>query len=213
MRSSDVTRLSQPYGGDPNLPTPGPAAALGVATPTWSQLETTLLGDLSTELPYGIAWWAPHPGTSRRILISDQLYACAHSTGDNLIEAGLHWLEFLDFADRESDRLAYAVKFENGEFVVNHLNLQREVAGFWRPLRICGGRQHGRQILLPLRFSGRPALASGDGADEATELGPHAARLPVATALRGGSRRATTPPSRFRRSARVSVLHVTHVLS
>jgi hypothetical protein len=118
MRSSDVTRLSQPYGGDPNLPTPGPAAALGVATPTWSQLETTLLGDLSTELPYGIAWWAPHPGTSRRILISDQLYACAHSTGDNLIEAGLHWLEFLDFADRESDRLAYAVKFENGEFVV-----------------------------------------------------------------------------------------------
>jgi hypothetical protein len=51
-------------------------------------------------------------------LISDHLYACTHSTGDNLIEAGLHWLEFLDFADRESDRLAYAVKLVNGEFVV-----------------------------------------------------------------------------------------------
>lgn len=118
MRASDVARLSQPYGGDPRLPSPGPAAALGVAIPSWSQFATAILGDLSTEPPYGIAWWAPHPGTSRRILISDQLYACTQSAGDNLIEASLHWLEFLDFADRESDRLAYAVKVENGEFVV-----------------------------------------------------------------------------------------------
>jgi hypothetical protein len=118
MRASDVARLSQPYDGDPNQPGPGPAAALGVDTPTWLQLETTILDDLRTEPPYGIAWWAPHPGTSRRILITDQLYACTHSTGANLIEAGLHWLEFLDFAERESDRLVYAVKIENGEFVV-----------------------------------------------------------------------------------------------
>ncbi len=84
----------------------------------WSQLETAIRADLSTDPPYGIAWWAPYPGTSRRILIGDQLYACMQSTRDNLIEAGLHWLEFLDCADRESDRLAYAVNIENGEFVV-----------------------------------------------------------------------------------------------
>ena len=118
MRASDVVRLSKPYGGDPNVPGPGPAGALGVDTPAWSQLETTILGDLSADSPYGIAWWAPHPGISRRILIGDQLYACTQSTHDNLIEAALHWLEFLDCADRESDRLAYAVKIENGEFVV-----------------------------------------------------------------------------------------------
>jgi hypothetical protein len=118
MRASDVARLSQPYDGDPNQPGPGPAAALGVDTPLWLQLETTILDDLRTEPPYGIAWWAPHPGTARRILIADQLYACTHSTAANLIEASLHWLEFLDFAERESDRLAYAVKIENGEFVV-----------------------------------------------------------------------------------------------
>jgi len=118
MRAADVARLSQPYGGDPSVPGPGPAVALGVATPTWQQLETAILDDLATQPPYGISWWAPHPGASRRILISDQLYACTHSTSDNLVEAALHWLEFLDFADRESDRLAYAVKFEKGEFVV-----------------------------------------------------------------------------------------------
>lgn len=118
MRASDTARLSQPYEGDPNSPGPGPAKALGVDTLTWSQLETIILDDLSTGPPYGIGWWAPAPGTSRRILISDQLYACTHSTSDNLIEAALHWLEFLDFAERESDRLAYAVTLENGEFVV-----------------------------------------------------------------------------------------------
>lgn len=118
MRASDVARLSQPYGGDLNAPGPGPALALGVETPNWARLESAILDDLATEPPYGVAWWAPHPGTARRILISDQLYACTHSTADNLVEAGLHWLEFLDVADRESDRLAYAVKIENGEFVV-----------------------------------------------------------------------------------------------
>lgn len=109
MKASDAKRLSQPYEGDPNSPGPGPAKALGIDTPIWAQLETTILDDLSTGPPYGIEWWAPAPGTSRRILISDQLYACAHSTSDNLIEAAVHWLEFLDCAERESDRLAYAV--------------------------------------------------------------------------------------------------------
>jgi hypothetical protein len=45
MRGSDAARLSQPYEGDPNSPGPGPAKALGVDTPTWSQLETSILDD------------------------------------------------------------------------------------------------------------------------------------------------------------------------
>jgi len=56
MRASDIARLSQPYAGDPNLPGPGPAAALGVDTPSWSQLENAILNDLSVKPPYGIAW-------------------------------------------------------------------------------------------------------------------------------------------------------------
>jgi hypothetical protein len=39
---------------------------------------------------YGIGWWAPHPGTKRRILISDHLVQCAASIETNLVEARLH---------------------------------------------------------------------------------------------------------------------------
>jgi len=61
---------------------------------------------------YGVSWWAPHPGTSRRILISDQLYACVTSVATNLIEAELHHLEFLDYANQASDLLADSVVVE-----------------------------------------------------------------------------------------------------
>ena len=93
-------------------------AALGVEIPNWKQLESEIFADLTEQRPYGIGWWAPHPGAKRRILISDQLYACTTSVFDNLIEAGLHWLEFLDYAERESDRHANVVKILNGSPVL-----------------------------------------------------------------------------------------------
>ena len=119
MRSADIARLRERY---PNLddtsPGPGPAEALGVDAPTWRALEDLILADLTPGPPFGIYWWAPHPGTSRRILISDHLYACTHSVLDNLTEAGLHHLEFIDYADQESDRFANSLTFENGVPVV-----------------------------------------------------------------------------------------------
>jgi hypothetical protein len=51
-------------------------------------------------------------------LISDQLFACATSTRVNLIEAALHWLEFLDYSEQESDMFADAVQIEHGQVVV-----------------------------------------------------------------------------------------------
>lgn len=113
MRASDIARLSTPYKGDVNTPSPGPSAALGVDVPMWEQLARTIFSDLTTHPPYGIGWWDPHPGTSWRILISDQLYACTESVSTNMIEAALHWLEFVDSADRHSDRFVHAVRFEN----------------------------------------------------------------------------------------------------
>jgi hypothetical protein len=115
MRDTDRTRLAEPYAGDRAAPGPGPAEALGIHVPNWLRLRDEILGDLSPQSPYGVSWWAPHPGTSRRILISDQLFACAHSAADNLIEAGLHWLEFIDYSERESNRLAHAVTIRGGE--------------------------------------------------------------------------------------------------
>jgi hypothetical protein len=119
LRRADVNRLSVPYTGlDENASTPGPAAALQVDVPNWDRLQASILEDMNPGPPYGIAWWAPNPGTSRRTLISDQLFACTQSASENLIEAGLHWLDFLDFAERENDRFADVVSFVNGEPVV-----------------------------------------------------------------------------------------------
>ena len=101
MRPDDIARLSQPYPDGPDRGTAGPTRALDVDTPNWEALERRIFADLTIEQPYGFGWWAPHPGTSRRILISDQLYACTTSVSTNLVEAGVHWLELLDAVDRE----------------------------------------------------------------------------------------------------------------
>jgi hypothetical protein len=107
MRTADTARLSQPYADGPDRGTPGPTRALGVETPNWDALERRIFDDLTTEPPYGIGWWSPHPGTSRRILISDQLYACTTSVSTNLVEGGVHWLELLDAVDREAFKLTW----------------------------------------------------------------------------------------------------------
>lgn len=120
MRTPDVNRLATPYGGDPDSPTPGPASALGVDMPTWRQLGEDILRDLSTQPPYGIGWWAPHPGTSRRILISDHLYACTESVRTNMIESAIHWLKFLGSSDLVSDQYADIVKLVDGKLAVKY---------------------------------------------------------------------------------------------
>lgn len=114
MRRSDIDRLAIPYDGDENSPTPGPASALGVDIPAWGKLERSILGALTTSPPYGVGWWAPHPGTSRRILISDQLYACAQSVSANMIESGIHRLELGDWSERHSDQNVNVVRPEGG---------------------------------------------------------------------------------------------------
>ena len=111
MRPADLARMSQPYPDGHGGSTAGPAGALGVQTPNWDALERRIFDDLTTEPPYGIGWWAPYPGTSRRILISDQLYACTTSVSTNLIEAGVHWIELLDAVDREDTFQADAIRF------------------------------------------------------------------------------------------------------
>ncbi len=65
-------------------------------------LKEEIFGDFIEEPPYGIGWWAPGPGTKRRILIADQLYCCVRSMEENMMEAALHWLEHENASERES---------------------------------------------------------------------------------------------------------------
>ena len=115
MRPADIARLSQPYPDGDDRSTTEAARALDVQTPNWEALERRIFNDFTTDQPYGIGWWAPHPGTSRRILISDQLYACTTSVSTNLIEAGVHWLELLDAVDREDTFQADVIQIVDGQ--------------------------------------------------------------------------------------------------
>ena len=51
----------------------------------------------------------------------------------------------------------------------NHHNLQREVARFWRPLRILGRPQHRRQIPLQLDLQFALVRRQDDGVDKASK--------------------------------------------
>ena len=84
------------------------ARALHVDMPVWRQLGDAILSDFNDHV-CGVGWWAPEPGTSRRILMSDHLYNCVRSVEANLIEARLHLFEAMDCWERESDFHARAV--------------------------------------------------------------------------------------------------------
>jgi hypothetical protein len=114
MRLTDLARLNAPYPEDTDPPEAAAMAALGMELPHWTTLETDIFADFTEQPPYGIGWWAPGSGTSRRILIADQLYCCTASVAGNITEAALHWLEFLDAAERDGARFADAVQIENG---------------------------------------------------------------------------------------------------
>ncbi len=118
MKASNLARLRQPYREGECSTNDRAVSALDLPMWRWKELEALILDDFVEHSPYGIGWWAPHPGTSRRILNSDQLYACVASVSANMIEAALHWLEYQDFAERDSERFADIVQIRDGKFDV-----------------------------------------------------------------------------------------------
>jgi hypothetical protein len=115
MRAADLATLSERYPDGGDAETRGPTRSLGVETPIWDDLGERIFADFVAEPPYGVGWWAPHPGTSRRIFISDQLDACTTSVTTNMVEAALHWLELLDAIDREDAFQADVIQMVAGE--------------------------------------------------------------------------------------------------
>ena len=91
MRRDDLERLraSALNPGDLDVEF---SKVLGVDAPGVVCLYNEIFNDLDENI-YGVGWWAPHPGTTRRILISHYLLECTKSIGTNLIEAALHLLE------------------------------------------------------------------------------------------------------------------------
>jgi hypothetical protein len=92
MKREDRDQLAQPYSADGTDVSYRLARRLGAYVDEVIKLEAEIVVDLD-EVSFGVGWWAPHPGTSRRILISDYLWQCCHSIQQNLMEAALHLVE------------------------------------------------------------------------------------------------------------------------
>ncbi len=84
MRDEDLGPLRQPYANAAVPPGRRLADALTVGLPTLHELRDAIASDLDPA-HFGIGWWAPHPGTSRRILISDHLVQCVGTVSRNLM--------------------------------------------------------------------------------------------------------------------------------
>ena len=118
MRSQDAARLEIPFSpsDDPEIAFP---KAVGIDTPEVELLYREIFNDLDDKI-FGIGWWAPHPGTSRRILISNYLLECVRSIRTNLTEAELHLLEAVDYWEKEGDFLANSISVDdNGKPIIN----------------------------------------------------------------------------------------------
>lgn len=110
MRQADCDRLREPY--PPATPIPERFAnAIGVKATAVRELGREVFADFD-ETGFGIGWWAPHPGTSRRILISDHLLQCIAGVETNLVEPRLHLMELRDYDDQEDAIIAHAVKHD-----------------------------------------------------------------------------------------------------
>lgn len=82
--------------------------AIGADIPNASRLVTEIFNDLS-RATFGVSWWGSLP-VHEKILISDSLYQCADSIETNMVEARLHYLEWLDAREKENTRLADIVR-------------------------------------------------------------------------------------------------------
>jgi len=100
MRQEDINVLSKPYTHDKQEIDRRFHSALGADAPSAGNLVREIFGDLSPD-SFGISWWTATP-VEQRILISDFLYQCANGVELNLIEAKLHYMEWLDAREKKS---------------------------------------------------------------------------------------------------------------
>jgi hypothetical protein len=106
MRDAVLERLGDPYPRS-EIGFQRFATAIGVEVSEALTLRDQIFGDLD-DTKFGIGWWAPHPGTARRILISDYLTQSAQGIAVNLIEARLHLLEAEHAMDEHAKPARYA---------------------------------------------------------------------------------------------------------
>lgn len=111
MRQEEMNKLKEPYTQPKSLPDRRFESAIGADVPSASKLVMEILDDLDKQ-SFGISWWKAVP-VQERILISDYLYQCAEGVEKNLVEAKLHYLDWLDARERMNDFIADSIKLDS----------------------------------------------------------------------------------------------------
>lgn len=120
MTRDESERLQRPYTDEEKRDHERLARALGARAAAARDLTLAIAADLDADR-YGIGWWAPHPGTIRRILISDYLYLSSDSISTNLLEAKFHLAEARSAAEDEERRWTSSVIIDpRGALRVRH---------------------------------------------------------------------------------------------
>ncbi len=118
MLPEDLEPFLRPYPDDDGVhddPTQdGFAKACEATLPKIQGLQDRIGDDRDASVG-GIGWWAPGPGSKRRILISDCLFQATGSVKRNLVEARLHQLAGREAAQQVSDFYADTVKIIDGQ--------------------------------------------------------------------------------------------------
>lgn len=104
MRQEDLRKLSKPYTDSRGDLDRRLHSALGADVPSAGILVKEVFSDLSPQT-YGISWWQS-VSVQERILISDYLYQCAEGIEANLVEAKLHFMEWLHVKEQQDKRMA-----------------------------------------------------------------------------------------------------------
>lgn len=108
MRQDDIKKLSEPYNKPRDRFDRRFHSSVGADVPSAHKLVGEVFDDLSRQ-DFGISWWQPVP-KQERILISDYLYQCSEGIETNLVEAKLHFLEWLHIKDQVDAKMADIIK-------------------------------------------------------------------------------------------------------
>jgi hypothetical protein len=110
MRKQELNKLNEPYTAPKDHIDRRFESAIGAVIPSASKLAIEILGDLD-EQSFGISWWPSVP-VEQRILIGDYLYQCADGIVTNLVEARLHYWEWVEAREKTNDRIADSIKID-----------------------------------------------------------------------------------------------------
>ncbi|HXQ37191.1 MAG TPA: hypothetical protein VN843_24490, partial [Anaerolineales bacterium] len=139
MREQEITKLTEPYTDTRSDVDRRFDSVIGADVPSSIKLFNEITADLDTH-SFGISWW--QTSVQERILIGDYLYQCADGIEKNLVEAKLHYLEWLDVRERQNNRIADGIKFNpDGEPYFKHPASQAPIDDLinrMEGLHLCG---------------------------------------------------------------------------